>query len=146
MSNFEVYQKLVNELLTNELSDIVQYKEAQSLPYFQACLKETMRLQPAVAFNITRNVSEGGATIDGVWLGAGTKVAVNAWVMHRDVNVFGADADKFNPERWIARTSEQLKTMDRCMFQVCDLVHKSRALVRSLNPATLEKDRILLTT
>lgn len=121
LSNAAVHKKLVVEVLHAPLSPVVQYKEAQSLPYFQACLKEAMRLQPAVGFNITRNVPVGGAELNGTWLPGGTQVAVNAWVMHRDKDVFGEDADHFNPERWLNAPEERVKLMERCMFQVSSL-------------------------
>lgn len=118
LSNPDVHQKLVEELLRSPLSKTVQYKEAQALPYFQACLKEAMRLQPAVGFNITRRVPPGGAQINGTWLPGGTQVAVNAWVMHRDKDIFGNDSEYYDPDRWLNEDKERVKLMERCMFQV----------------------------
>ncbi|EHY53163.1 hypothetical protein HRR83_005992 [Exophiala dermatitidis] len=117
LANRRVYDKLVEELLTANLSEMVTYNEAQSLPYFQACLKEAMRIAPAVGLNITRKVPPGGAEINGVKLPAGTEVAVNGWVLHRDKSVFGEDADVYRPERWLEGDKEKIKLMDRCMFQ-----------------------------
>lgn len=118
LSNPEVHDKLVAELVSSPLSEMVQFKEAQALPYFQACLKEAMRLQPAVGFNITRSIPKGGAVVDGTWLPGGTQVAVNAWVLHRDKTIFGHDAESFNPERWLTADGDSFKAMERCMFQV----------------------------
>ncbi|EXJ78777.1 hypothetical protein A1O1_09179 [Capronia coronata CBS 617.96] len=119
LSNRRVYDKLAKEILSAEsdLSEMVAYNEAQTLPYFQACLKEAMRIAPAVALNITRKVPPGGAEINGVKLPAGTAVAVNGWVLHRNQNVFGQDADVYRPERWLEGDKEKIKMMDRCMFQ-----------------------------
>ncbi|KIX08598.1 uncharacterized protein Z518_03254 [Rhinocladiella mackenziei CBS 650.93] len=117
LSNRRVYDKLINEIMTADLSEMVSYNEAQNLPYFQACLKEAMRISPAVGLNITRKVPPGGAEIDGVKLPAGTAVAVNGWVLHRHKGVFGQDAEVFRPERWLGGDKENIKTMDRCMFQ-----------------------------
>lgn len=118
LSNRRVYDKLVAEILSADLSEMVQYSEAQNLPYFQACLKEAMRIAPAVGLNITRKVPPGGAEIDGVKLPAGTAVAVNGWVLHRDRGIFGEDAEVYRPERWLEGDKEKIKMMDRCMFQV----------------------------
>jgi cytochrome P450 len=101
---------------------MVSFDEAQkNLPYFQACLKEAMRLQPAVGLNITRKVPPGGAEIDGVRVPEGTSVAVNGWVLHRDEAVWGKDADIYRPERWLDVDKERLREMDRSMFQVSRL-------------------------
>lgn len=114
-----IYRKLQAELdeatASGALSEMPQWSEVQNLPYFQACLKEAMRVRPAVGLNITRFVPEQGVEIEGVKLPGGTRVAVNAWVLHRDRGVFGQDADVYRPERWIEGDA---KAMERCMFQV----------------------------
>lgn len=67
LNDRRVYERLVEEIQQAELSEMVSFDEAQkNLPYFQACLKEAMRLQPAVGLNIYRKVPVGGAEIDGV--------------------------------------------------------------------------------
>ena len=95
----------------------VEWLEAQNLPYFQACLKEAMRVRPAVGLNITRMVPPEGVEIEGQFFRGGTTVALNGWVLHRDREIFGQDADVFRPERWL-EDEEEAKTMERYMFQV----------------------------
>lgn len=94
----------------------VEYLQSLELSYFQACLKEAMRLRPAVGLNITRHVPASGIELDGINFAGGTRVALNAWVLHRDVDVFGKDANEFRPERWL-EDEEQAKKMERFMFQ-----------------------------
>ncbi|KAK1718159.1 hypothetical protein CaCOL14_010433 [Colletotrichum acutatum] len=94
----------------------ISWKEAQELPYFQACLKEAMRVRPAVGLNISRVVPPEGAELDGRLFPGGTQVAVNGWVLHRDKRTFGEDADDYRPERWLADV-EEAKRMERYMFQ-----------------------------
>jgi cytochrome P450 len=99
---------------SGHLSDFPQWSETQALPYFQACLKEAMRLRPAVGLNITRLVPPQGAEIAGRRLPGGTRVAVNAWVLHRDEGIFGAQPKSYRPERWLEGDA---KGMERYMFQ-----------------------------
>ncbi|KAF6796369.1 Pisatin demethylase 8 [Colletotrichum musicola] len=94
----------------------ISWAESQALPYFQACLKEAMRVRPAVGLNITRVVPSGGVELDGHFFPAGTEVAVNAWVLHRDRATFGSDVDDYRPERWLGNI-EEAKRMERYMFQ-----------------------------
>jgi cytochrome P450 len=117
-----VYSKLLAEIDaafdSGRVSRPVQYSEAVTqLPYFQACLKEAMRVRPAVGLNITRHVPPGGAEIDGQWYPGGTRCALNGWVLHRDKAVFGQDADIYRPERW-TDDEERAKFMDKYMCQV----------------------------
>ncbi|KAH8159946.1 hypothetical protein CIB48_g8307, partial [Xylaria polymorpha] len=95
----------------------VEWTQSQNLPYFQACLREAMRLRPAVGLNITRYApAPDGVDIDGRHFPAGTRLAVNGWVLHRDQAVFGDDADFFRPERWL-EDEEKARVMERYMFQ-----------------------------
>ena len=41
-----------------------------------------------------------------------TVVGINSWVAHRNADVFGAEVDKFIPERWLV-DDEHYKRMDR---------------------------------
>lgn len=95
----------------------ISWNEAQNLPYFQACLKEAMRVRPAVGLNITRLVPPDGAELDGHFFPGGVTVAANGWVLHRDRATFGKDADVYRPERWL-EDPEEAKRMERYMFQV----------------------------
>jgi len=95
----------------------LSWNQSQNLPYLQACLKEAMRVRPAVGLNITRLVPPEGAELDGHFFPGGTSVACNGWVLHRDKEVFGQDADDFRPERWL-EDEERARKMERYMFQV----------------------------
>lgn len=118
-----VYAKLLLEIDvavksgTIPSSGNIEWSQAQDLPYFQACLKEGMRMRPAVGLCITRHVPPDGADIEGEHLPGGTRVAVNGWVIHRDPATFGEDADFYRPERW-TEDEENAKVMERYMVQV----------------------------
>jgi cytochrome P450 len=139
-----IHATLVSEILTasgsGSLSPRITWTEAQALPYFQACLKEAMRVRPAVGVNITRLIPQGGAEIDGTFLPAGTAVAVNGWVLHRDQKVFGEDADVYQPERWL-EDEERAKKMERYMFQFGGGSH----LCIGRNLALFEMNKVLPT-
>lgn len=81
-------------------------------------IKEALRLHSGVALPLERTIPEGGATLSGVFLPAGTVVGMHAWVIHHDKNVFGEDADIFRPERWLESDSGQLRKMDNCFMSV----------------------------
>lgn len=97
-----------------ELSDPPTFAESQKLTYFQAVLKEAFRLHPAVGYPLWRQVPAGGATICGKYFPAGANVGINAWVLHRDREIWGADADEFKPERWLESSPERLSIMNAC--------------------------------
>jgi hypothetical protein len=95
------------------LSDPVTFAEAQELRYFQAVVKEALRMHPAVGFLLERVVPRGGAEVCGTWLAGGTIVGINPWVVARDKEVYGEDSEDFRPERWLTADEQQLKAMER---------------------------------
>ncbi|KAF5677377.1 pisatin demethylase [Fusarium circinatum] len=119
VKNPQAYRKLTDEIrqaaASGELSGpSVQYSEAMKLPYLTACCKEGMRMHPSVGLTLPRNVPKGGSMICGEWFPEGTRVGVNAAVVHRDKTIFGDDANEFRPERWFQDDRED---MERHMFQ-----------------------------
>lgn len=100
----------------------ISFTEANQMPFFQAVLKESMRMHPAVGMLLERIVPEGGASIAGTFLRAGTVVGICPWVLHRDKRVFGEDADIFRPERWLEARPDTLKMMERSNLAVSGLL------------------------
>ncbi|KAH8817037.1 putative P450 monooxygenase [Xylogone sp. PMI_703] len=115
--NPRCYRRVMEEIDEMEqnglLSEIVTFSEANKMKYLQACMKEAMRMHPAVGQLLERVVPEGGVTLSGVWLPQGTIVGVNPWVPSRDRLTYGDDADIYRPERWLEADAAQLKLMER---------------------------------
>ncbi|KAK0727800.1 cytochrome P450, partial [Lasiosphaeria miniovina] len=99
----------------NRLSEIVTWKESRNLPYLDACVKEAGRLHPAIGLSMERVVPIGGVELCGRHFTEGTVVGMNPWVIHRDKAVFGADADEWNPDRWLADKGQRV-VMERCLL------------------------------
>lgn len=99
-----------------EFKKPITWLEGQSMVYFQAVLKECLRIHPGVGQLIPRDVPAGGLTICGQYLPEGTVVGCNAWTIHRDRGIFGEDADEFVPERWLVDDEERVRAMDNAMF------------------------------
>lgn len=117
LKNPQTMSKLKNELheftARGHQAKDISFKESQELPYFQAVVKEALRLHPATGLPLWRVVPEGGATIAGQLFPEGAVVGINAWVAHRNKEVYGSDADEFRPERWLeAETEAELGNKD----------------------------------
>jgi len=100
-----------------EISDPVTFAEAQRMPYLQAVLKEALRCHPATGLPLGRVVPKGGASFAGRFFPEGTIVGVNSWVAHANTSVFGEDAHKFRPERWL-ESEEKSTNMERYFMAV----------------------------
>lgn len=106
LKNPSVHKKLQDELHGANLSLPAQWKDIQGLKYLEAVMREAMRINPGVGLMLERVVPKGGFTLpDGRFVPKGTVVGMNPWVINR-TDVFGADTDKFIPERWLQRADE----------------------------------------
>lgn len=119
LKNPAVYRKLLDEVDEADRSGRlsrpnVRYGEATKLSYFVACCKEGMRLHPSISFSLPRHVPTGGKEFAGKFIPQGYRVGMNPGTLHYDTEIFGSDANAFNPERWFGDTAQQ---MDRYMFQ-----------------------------
>lgn len=116
------YDRVIEEIddtdRKRELSNPITFAEASRMKYLQACMKEAMRMHPAVGQLLERVVPQGGATIAGVWMPADTIVGINPWVVGRDRYVYGEDCDQYRPERWMEADPESAKAMERNYFAV----------------------------
>ncbi|KAF2400646.1 cytochrome P450 [Trichodelitschia bisporula] len=111
-----VYARLQAELDTvprGESGGVITDAQAKSLPYLQAVLKEGMRLFPPVTGHFSKKVPEGGDTLHGMSIPAGTEIAYAAWEFYRNPDVWGEDADVFRPERWEEAGPERLAQMQK---------------------------------
>ncbi|KAK2731396.1 pisatin demethylase [Colletotrichum kahawae] len=118
MHNPEAYRKLEAEVdqAVNEgrLSMPPTYKEASQLPYLCACIKEALRIHPGAQLSLPRTVPPQGMTLCGQFIPGGYVVGINAAVLHFDKKVFGADAESFNPDRWMDQS--RANYMDKFMM------------------------------
>ncbi|CAK7198503.1 hypothetical protein SEUCBS139899_001164 [Sporothrix eucalyptigena] len=91
----------------------LSFKKTQEMPYFQAVIKEALRMHPATGLPLERVVLPGGATIAGHFFPEETIVGINSWVQHRSPQLFGQDANDFRPERWLDEDAERVAVMNR---------------------------------
>ncbi|KAJ5325951.1 uncharacterized protein N7506_009053 [Penicillium brevicompactum] len=115
--------QLVAELEGAAISAPAPWKQIRDLPYLDAIIREALRINPGIAMIFERVVPQGGFTLpDGRYLPAGTKVGINPFVTNRDHGVFGADADEFNPDRWLQGKNESLESFEERSRRMKDTV------------------------
>ncbi|KAJ5133982.1 hypothetical protein N7448_000997 [Penicillium atrosanguineum] len=118
--------KLVAELKEATLATPAPWKSIRDLTYLDAVIREAMRINPGIAMIFERVVPEGGFTLpDGRYIPAGTKIGINPSVTNRDYEVFGDDADNFNPDRWLQgknESDEHFESRSRRMKDTVDFV------------------------
>ncbi|KAI1398503.1 cytochrome P450 monooxygenase [Hypoxylon fuscum] len=106
------YNRIVSEIQAAELSGqlsqpVVTYDETINLPFFMACIKETLRRDAPAQTILPRLVSRPGYKFfdADIYVPPGTQMGASPYIIHRDEAIFGAKPDVWNPERWIQKES-----------------------------------------
>ena len=74
-----------------------------------------MRLHPSITYQLPRVVQEGGLHVNDHFLPAGSTCGISPGAMNRSQDIFGADANDWKPERWLALSeddSQRIRHMD----------------------------------
>ena len=126
LKNPTAYRKLRDEIdaatRAGQLSEpFIRYNEASKLRYLDAVCKEGMRIHASIGYGLPRHVPPQGAHIAGEWFPGGYRVAVSPYLIQHDKSVFGEDADRFRPERWLGNDASN---MDRHMLEVSTIKKK----------------------
>jgi len=98
----EMLQQLPRESADAECIEVLD-----KLPLLDAVVKETLRVYPP--FNMLARQLTSDVEVGGHLLRAGTLVSIPVGAIHRDKDLWGADAGQFKPERWLDGTQADAK-------------------------------------
>lgn len=95
----EKVQREIRGVAKGESKSMVTQDEVRQMPYFEAAIKEVLRLHPPATLLLPRE-SRSDARIGGYEIPAKTRVLVNAWAIARDPDHWEAP-EEFRPERFV---------------------------------------------
>jgi cytochrome P450 len=116
-----VLQKLREEILTVVGSSRSPTSEdLRAMKYLKAVINETLRLYPAVPFNsrttnapVVLPAAKGGQPI---YVPANTRVQYSVFLMHRRKDLWGPDAEEFDPDRFLDERVHKYMTPNPFIF------------------------------
>lgn len=85
----------------------VSFKDVRKVPYIEAIIREALRYLPGVSLSLERYVPPGGAKLpNGGFVPENAILAFNPYLICRNEDVWGPDAEEFRPERWLQGKGE----------------------------------------
>ncbi|KAH7445993.1 hypothetical protein KP509_01G031700 [Ceratopteris richardii] len=96
-SKMKRVQDEIDEVVGN--SRLVEPEDVQNMPYFQAVIKETMRLHPLLPF-LVPHMAKAECRVEDFDIPANALTLINVWAIGRDEKVWGSALD-FSPERFL---------------------------------------------
>lgn len=106
--DYRAVQREVDHLCSSgslEPGRSIDFKSAEKLPWLTACVKEALRLNPSIVWQLPRHAPTQGITIAGCRIPGTAVVGMSPYAMNRDLSIFGNDAMEWNPSRYIAGSS-----------------------------------------
>lgn len=99
----QIQEKLAREVLATFAgsTEIKAGAALHSCKYLHAFIQEALRMTPPVTAEPSREVLEGGTTVDGTHFPAGVNVSVGLYCLSYNEDIF-PEPFEFRPERWIA--------------------------------------------
>ncbi|XP_023169188.2 probable cytochrome P450 313a4 [Drosophila hydei] len=104
LAMFPMYQEKAFEEILSLFPDSgdfeVTYKDTQQMVYLDLIINESMRVMPPVPI-VSRQTSEDVLLSSGVVVPKGVQIAINIFYLHRSKQIWGDDAETFNPEHFL---------------------------------------------
>ncbi|KAG2105766.1 cytochrome P450 [Suillus discolor] len=103
----EILSRLREEIISKVgLTRMPTYGDIKEMKYIQAVLNETMRLFPALPFDVREAVHDTTWTSPEpgkkpLFVPGGVVVIYSVFLMHRRTDLWGPDALEFDPDRWL---------------------------------------------
>ncbi|KAF4980148.1 hypothetical protein FZEAL_3767 [Fusarium zealandicum] len=113
ITNPPAYASLIAEIrqCSSSVSTPISWAQIQTLPYVQAVVREGLRMWPPLGGLGFKQVPPQGDTVNGFFVPGGTQIGQGFYGVGRSRLVWGADADMFRPERWLAAQEDELRIM-----------------------------------
>jgi len=99
----EVQERLFDEIKLHfpDKDFVMEYDDFEHLPYLSMVINEVLRLSPSVPV-FARQVAEDVKLDENLILPKGLQILISIYNLHRRKDIWGEDADKFDPDRFSA--------------------------------------------
>ncbi|KAG1370114.1 cytochrome P450 94B3 [Cocos nucifera] len=114
----DIEQEVVKEVTTcHESRELDRYQELKEMKFLEACLCETMRLYPPVAWD-SKHAAGDDVLPDGTDVRRGDRVTYFPYGMGRMERLWGKEWKEFEPRRWMAAEGSEVARVSAYKFAV----------------------------
>ncbi|KAK7029018.1 hypothetical protein VNI00_014728 [Paramarasmius palmivorus] len=121
VSSTKVFHRLRTELDELNCHTDATAAELANLPYLNAVINESLRLQPLAPNGLQRvltNENGAGEMVNGYYIPPMTNVQVSHYCIHHDPEYWSPYPDRFWPERWLANATEFMTEPERQHYRM----------------------------
>jgi len=104
-TNPEVQEKILEEIMDNIGSDDVTHENISTLEYLEACIMETLRLNPPAAEHDRTCVND--CVVNGIKIKKGVTIKMPVYAAHYDPEFF-PEPEKYKPERFLKENADDI--------------------------------------
>jgi cytochrome P450 len=102
------YSNIEHKILKEANCESLDYESLKNMNFLKACLCESMRLYPPVAWD-SKHATCDDVLPDGTLVKSGDRVTYFPYGMGRMENIWGKDWFEFKPDRWLVETVEPVE-------------------------------------
>ena len=145
----DVHAKIVREV--RYAAATTAYDDLVHLRYTKASIKEAQRLYPVIGMSLPRTVPDTGLYLHGRFFPPGTTVGCSPLGLHLNADIFGKDASRYNPERWLQDDIRVVRNMERFNLiwggggRSCPGRHLAELIIAKVIPALLREFDVTVT-
>lgn len=113
----DMEKEVVEEVVNRAKGRRLEYQELKEMKFLEACLCESMRLYPPVAWD-SKHAAGADVLPDGTKVRRGDRVTYFPYGMGRMERLWGKDWMEFEPRRWLAAEGKEVAKVSAYKFAV----------------------------
>ena len=101
----EVQERIVEEITDNIGSDDITHENISTLEYLEACIMETLRVNPPAIEHVRTCVND--CVVNGIKIKKGVRIQMPIYPAHYDPEFF-PEPEKYQPERFLKENADNI--------------------------------------
>ena len=101
----DIQERIIEEIMDNIGSDEITHENISHLEYLEACIMETLRVNPPASENIRTCVND--CIVNGIKVRKRVQIKMPTYASHYDPEFF-PEPEKYQPERFLKENADNI--------------------------------------